>query len=111
MGRPPKDPEISAAHKQQLSADQKKRNEVEGCFGSGKRKHSLDLIMARLSKGAETLISMAFLVMCAEKILRLLRLFFITVCAWFHVWQRPGALLEKLRTIWQLEMADSLVAV
>jgi IS5 family transposase len=111
MGRPPKDPEISAAHKQQLSADQRKRNEVEGCFGSSKRKYSLDLIMARLSKGAETLISMAFLVMCAEKILRLLRLFFITVCAWFHVWQRPGALLEKLRTIWQLEMADSLVAV
>jgi hypothetical protein len=33
LGRPPKDPEISAAHKQQLSADQRKRNEVEGCFG------------------------------------------------------------------------------
>lgn len=31
--------------------------------------------LARLSKGAETLISMAFLVMCSEKILRLLRLF------------------------------------
>jgi hypothetical protein len=111
LGRPPKDPEISAAHKQQLSADQRKRNEVEGCFGSGKRKYSLDLIMARLSKGAETLISMAFLVMCAEKILRLLRLFFVTLCAWFYVWQRSGALLEVLRTIWQLDMADSLVAV
>jgi hypothetical protein len=84
---------------------------VEGCFGSGKRKCSLDLIMARLSKGAETLISMAFLVMCAEKILRLLRLFFVTLCAWFYVWQRSGALLEVLRTICQLEMADSLVAV
>ncbi len=63
LGRPPKDPEISAAHKQQLSADQRKRNEVEGCFGSGKRRFSLDFIMARLSKGAEALISMAFLVM------------------------------------------------
>jgi hypothetical protein len=31
--------------------------------------------MARLAKGAETSISMAFLVMCAEKIRRLLRLF------------------------------------
>jgi hypothetical protein len=111
LGRPPKDPEISAAHKQQLSADQRKRNEVEGCFGSGKRKYSLDLIMARLSKGAETLISMAFLVMCAEKILRLLRLFFVTLCAWFYVWQRSIALLEMLRTIWQLEMAVSLVTV
>jgi hypothetical protein len=84
---------------------------VEGCFGSGKRKFSLDLIMARLSKGAEALISMAFLVMCAEKILRLLRLFFITVCAWFYAWHRPDALWEDLRTVWQLEMADSLVAV
>jgi hypothetical protein len=54
---------------------------------------------------------MAFLVMCAEKILRLLRLFFITVCAWFYAWHRPDALWEDLRTVWQLEMADSLVAV
>ena len=49
------DPEISAAHKQQLSADQRKRNEVEGCFGSGKRKYSFDLMMARLPKGVENL--------------------------------------------------------
>ncbi|WP_322757307.1 transposase [Synechococcus sp. CBW1107] len=70
LGRPPKDPEINAAHKQQLSADQRKRNEVEGVFGSGKRKYSLRLIMPRLCKGAETSISMGFLVMCAEKILR-----------------------------------------
>ncbi len=32
----------------------RKRNEVEGCFGSGKRKDSLALIMARLPKGAKT---------------------------------------------------------
>ena len=32
--------------------------------------------MARLSKGAENSISMAFVVMCAEKIRRLLRLLF-----------------------------------
>jgi hypothetical protein len=30
LGRPPKDPASNAAHKQQLSADQRKRNEVEG---------------------------------------------------------------------------------
>jgi len=30
LGRPPKDPEVNAAHKQQLSADQRRRNEVEG---------------------------------------------------------------------------------
>ncbi|MCP9781388.1 transposase [Cyanobium sp. To12R1] len=80
LGRPPKNAEISAAQKQQLSADQRRRNEVEGCFGSGKRKYSLDLIMARLSKGAENSISMAFVVMCAEKIRRLLRLFLSLFC-------------------------------
>jgi len=76
LGRPPNDAAINAIHAQQLSADQRRRNEVEGCFGSGKRKYTLDLIKARLAKGAETSISMAFVVMCAEKILRLLRLFF-----------------------------------
>ena len=75
LGRPPKDPEINAAHKQKLSADQRRRSEVEGVFGSGKRKYSLKLIMARLVHAAATSISMSFLVMCAEKILRLLRLF------------------------------------
>jgi hypothetical protein len=110
LGRPPKDPEINAAHKQQLSADQRRRNEVEGCFGSGKRKYSLDLIMARLAKGAETSIAMAFVVMCAEKILRLLRLFFVFIFAWFYAWQRPGCLYVALRNICLLETAESLVA-
>lgn len=109
LGRPPKDPEINAAHKQQLSADQRRRNEVEGCFGTGKRKYSLELIMARLDKGAETSIAMAFLVMCAEKSMRLLRLFFVTIFAWFHTLQRPGLLWVALRTICLLETADSLV--
>jgi hypothetical protein len=109
LGRPPKDPEINAAHKQQLSADQRRRNEVEGCFGSGKRKYSLELIMARLSKGAETLISMAFLVMCAEKIRRLLRLFFVTIFAWFYAWQRPGTLWMALTHTSQLETEELLV--
>lgn len=82
LGRPPKDPEVNAAQKQVLRADQRKRNEVEGFFGSGKRKYALRLIMARLAKGAETSISMAFLVMCAEKIRRLLCLFFILIYGW-----------------------------
>jgi hypothetical protein len=109
LGRPPRDPEINAAHKQQLSADQRRRNEVEGCFGSGKRKYSLGLIMARLAKGAETSISMAFLVMCAEKIRRLLRLFFVIIFAWFYAWQRPGSLLMAIRNMWLLETVESLV--
>ena len=54
LGRPPKALEISTAYRLQLSAGQKKRNEVDRYFGSGKRKYSLDLIMARLSKGERT---------------------------------------------------------
>ena len=109
LGRPPKDPEINAAHKQQLSSDQRKRNEVEGVFGSGKRKYSLRLIMARLPKGAETSISMGFLVMCAEKILRLLRLFFVSIFAWIYTWQWPGCLWVALRNMCLLETANSLI--
>ena len=84
LGRPPKDPDVTTAHKQQLRSDQARRNEVEGVFGSGKRKYSLDLIMARRPAGAESSISMAFVVMCAEKVLRLLRLFFVLLLGWIH---------------------------
>jgi hypothetical protein len=110
LGRPPKDAEINTAHKKQLSADQRRRNEVEGCFGSGKRKYSLALIMARLANAAETSISMAFLVMCAEKIQRLLRLFFMTILLWFNSCQRLGSLWEALRETCGLEPAESLAA-
>ena len=84
LGRPPKDQKRNAEHKQQLLADQRKRNEVEGVFGTGKRIYSLNLIMPKLKAGAEGTISMSFLVMCAEKILKLLRLFFVLlfVCLW-----------------------------
>jgi len=109
LGRPPKDPETNAAHKQQLSADQRKRTEAEGVFGSGKRKHSLRLIMSRLTTGAETSISMGFLVMWAEKILRPLRLFFVTVFAWICSWQSPDSSWVFLRNICLLETAESLV--
>ena len=107
MGRPPKDPEVKDGHKQQLSADQRRRNEVEGVFGSGKRKYSLELIMARLPRGAETSISMAFLVMCAEKVLRLLRLFFVTIYAWLCAWQPLDWPMVALRNICLLDTAES----
>ena len=57
---------------------------MEGVFGTGKRIYSLNLIMPKLKAGAEGTISMSFLVMCAEKILKLLRLFFVLlfVCLW-----------------------------
>jgi hypothetical protein len=110
LGRPLKDPVVNAAYKQQLSADQRRRNEVEGVFGSGKRKPSLRLLMARLPKGVETSISMAFLVMCVEKILRLLRLFFVAIYAWFRDCECSGWLWVALRNNCLLERAESLVS-
>jgi hypothetical protein len=59
--------------------------------------------MARLSKGAENLISMAFVVICAEKIRRLLRLFFITIFVWIYAFQRPGSPWMALRTILRID--------
>jgi hypothetical protein len=66
--------------------------------------------MARLAKGAETSISMAFLVMCAEKILRLLCLFFVAFYVRVCCCLRLGPLLVVLRNICQLETAELLVA-
>ena len=111
LGRPPKDPGSNAAHKQQLSADQRRRNEVEGVFGSGKRKYSLRLIMARLPKGAEGSISMAFLVMCSEKILRLLHLFFVAIYVCFCTWYRAGELWLAPGDLSLLEISEPLVAL
>ena len=82
---------------------------MEGVFGSWKRKYSLRLIVARLAKGAETSISMGFLVMCVEKILRLFRLFFVTIFTWIYSWQWPGSSWVVLRNICLLEAAESLV--
>jgi hypothetical protein len=110
LGRPPKDPAVNAAHKQQLSADQRRRNEVEGVFGSAKRKYSLQLIMARLPRGAEASISMTFLVMCAEKIRRLLCLFLVAFCVWVYCCLRLGPLMVALRNFCQFETAELLVA-
>jgi IS5 family transposase len=110
LGRPPKNQEDNAAHKQQLSSDQRRRNEVEGIFGSGKRKYSLQLIIARLPRSAETSISMVFLVMYAEKILRLLRLFFVAFYARICCHLSLGPLLVALMNICQLQTGELPVA-
>ena len=110
LGRPPKNPEINEAHKQQLSADQRRRNEVEGVFGSGKRKYSLRLIMARLAKGAETSISIAFLVMCAEIYGGSYASFFVLISAWFYAWQKSASSWRVLMHIWRLVTIKPLIS-
>ena len=67
--------------------------------------------MVPLSKGAENSISMVFVVMCAEKIWRLFRPFFVAISAWLCSRQWPRCLWISPRNIWKLEIADSLAAV
>jgi hypothetical protein len=49
--------------------------------------------MARLPKGEETSISMTFVVMCAEKMMRLFCLFFVVIYAWVCAFLPLGWLL------------------
>ena len=67
--------------------------------------------MTRLPKGAETSISMAFLVMCAEKILRFLRLIFVAIYVWVCTWYRAGELWLAPGDISLLEISEPLVAL
>jgi transposase, IS5 family len=67
LGRPPKITEADAkrfkAQKQQARQDEIDRNAVEGKFGQGKRRYSLNRIMTKLSGTSETAIMLSFLVM------------------------------------------------
>jgi len=60
LGRPKRDP---AQDKRIERMDAAERNEIEGGFGTGKRRYGLDRIMAKLRQTAETAIALPFLVM------------------------------------------------
>jgi len=78
-GRPRKrqlEAETETAEQQELfKSDLRKRSVIEGRIGTSKRKYGLDRILTKLVETSRTVITMAFFVMNAEKILRLLRLF------------------------------------
>jgi hypothetical protein len=102
-GRPRKkqtESEVQTEEQQELfKSDMKKRSVIEGRIGTSKRKYGLDRIMTKLVETSRTVITMAFFVMNAEKMLRLLRLLFafwssvffaiIHLCA---TWRRPALL-------------------
>lgn len=48
--------------------------------------------MARLPKDAETSVSMGFLVMCAETIMRLIRLSLVFIFFWLYAWHGLGSM-------------------
>jgi hypothetical protein len=52
---------------------------------------------------------MTFVVMCAEKIRRLLRLFFVIIFACFYAFMKPDCLWMVFRDLWSYETADLLL--
>ena len=73
LGRPKKMNEANAAALKQEREihcqDEKDRNAIEGKFGQGKRRFTLGLIMAKLARTSEVVITISFIVMNLEKIL------------------------------------------
>jgi len=61
LGRPPAN--VSKETKKQAWEDERVRNSIEGKFGQGKRRFSLNLVMAKLDKTSQTAIAITFLVM------------------------------------------------
>ncbi|MEG4275857.1 MULTISPECIES: IS5 family transposase, partial [unclassified Microcoleus] len=61
LGRPPLD--VSKSKKKQAREDEKIRQAIEGKFGQGKRRFSLNRVMAKLSNTNSTAIAITFLVM------------------------------------------------
>ena len=59
-----------------FKSDLRKRSVIEGRIVTSKRKYGLDRIMTKLVATSRSVMGMAFFVMNAEKILRLLRLLF-----------------------------------
>ena len=61
LGRLPAN--VSKEQKRQANKSERIRNSIEGKFGQGKRRFSLNRIMAKLSHTSETAIAITFLVM------------------------------------------------
>ncbi|BAY86314.1 transposase [Calothrix parasitica NIES-267] len=79
LGRPPKN--ISKEKKRQAALDENIRSSIEGKFGQGKRRFSLNRVMTKLSHTSKTAIAITFLVMNLSTYLsRLLKAF---LCLFF----------------------------
>ena len=68
LGRLPKT--LSKNIKKQALEDERIRNEIEGKFGMGKRRFSLNRVMAKLDQTSQTAIAITFLVMNLSYLLR-----------------------------------------
>lgn len=68
LGRPPTN--ISKKKRQQAVEDERIRNAIEGKFGQGKRRFSLNRVMTKLAKTSEAAIAITFLVINLSYLLR-----------------------------------------
>lgn len=68
---------ISKEEKKQAQNDERVRNCIEGKFGEGKRRYSLNLVMAKLPNSSETVIAITFLTMNLFALLRQILLLFL----------------------------------
>lgn len=90
--------QLSVQH-ELFKSDLRNHSVIEGRIGTGKRKYGLDRIMTKLIETSRTVITMAFFVMNAEKILRLLRLI-VSIIVYVYIltlrlcgsWRRPALL-------------------
>lgn len=80
LGRPPSD--ISKEKKKQDLESERIRNCIEGKFGQGKRRFSLNRVMAKLPHTSQTAIAITFLVMNLST--HLSRLFYAFLCQFFN---------------------------
>ena len=70
LGRPPVEEAERETLRRQQRLDERIRIEIEGRFGTAKRRYGLDRIMSKLRNTSETTIALIFLVMNLDKILR-----------------------------------------
>jgi len=76
LGRPPKN--VSKETKKQALDDERFRNGIEGKFGQGKRRYSLNLVMTKLPETSETSIAITFLVINLSTLLRQFNCLFLS---------------------------------
>jgi IS5 family transposase len=105
LGRPQ---QVTASNKAQLEQikrqqrqDELDRLAIEGKFGQGKRRFSLDRIMAKLAETSEAVIMVSFIVMNLEKILFSIPLFVLHVCLSLWTALRRAAWRIRNRLQWE----------
>jgi len=108
LGRPKKVTEANASelkHDRRIHRqDEIDRIAIEGKFGQGKRRFTLDRIMAELAKTSEATIAISFIVMNLEKILSGLLYFLLCCCKMCRIPLRVYAAGDRNRH-WGMQIA------